>query len=97
LSEVTKTFMGYTMSNSNIRVPVVDPEGKPLMPTTPSRVRRWMEQSKAIPKWSDLGVFYVQLINPPSGYETQSINIGIDPGKGYSLRYVSAQMDSLAA
>ncbi len=54
------------------------------MPTTPSRVRRWMEQSKAIPKWSDLGVFYVQLINPPSGYETQSINIGIDPGKGYS-------------
>ncbi len=72
------------MSDSNIRVPVVDPEGKPLMATTSSRTRRWMGQGKAIPKWSDLGVFYVQLVNSPSGYETQPINIGIDPGKRYT-------------
>jgi hypothetical protein len=87
--------MGYTMSNSNIRVAVVDPEGKPLMPTTSSRARRWMEQGKAIAKWSDLGVFYVQLLNPPSGYETQSINIGIDPGKRYTGVAVQSQQHTL--
>ncbi len=54
------------------------------MPTTSSRARRRMGQGKAIPKWSDLGVFYVQLVNSPSGYETQPINIGIDPGKRYT-------------
>lgn len=54
------------------------------MPTTSSRARRWIEQGKAVGKWSDLKIFYVQLVSPPSGYETQSINIGIDPGKRYS-------------
>ncbi|MEQ8960699.1 MAG: RRXRR domain-containing protein [Coleofasciculus sp. C2-GNP5-27] len=39
---------------SNTRVPVVDPKGKPLMPTTTSRARRWMEHLKAVAKWSDL-------------------------------------------
>ncbi|BAY44220.1 hypothetical protein SAMD00079811_33270 [Scytonema sp. HK-05] len=87
--------MGYTMSNSNIRVPVVDKEGKPLMPTTASRARRWMEQGKAVPKWSDLGVFYVQLVELPSGYETQPINIGIDPGKRYSGVAVQSQKYTL--
>lgn len=83
------------MSNSNSRVPVVDPKGKPLMPTTSSRARRWMERGKAIPKWSDLGVFYVQLIISPSGYKTQSINIGIDPGKQYSGVAVQSQKYTL--
>lgn len=93
LSEGTKTFMGYTMQN--IRVPVVDKEGLPLMPTTASRARRWMEQGKAIAKWSDLGMFYVQLILPPSGYETQPINIGIDPGKRYTGVAVQSQRYTL--
>ena len=65
------------------------------MPTTASRARRWMEQGKAISKWSDLGVFYVQLVNPPSGYETQPINIGIDPGKRYSGVAVQSQKHTL--
>lgn len=95
LSEGTRTVMGYTMSISNIRVPVVDPEGKPLMPTTSSRARRWMEQGKAVPKWSDLGIFYVQLVSPPSGYETQTVNIGIDPGKRYSGIAVQSQKYTL--
>lgn len=93
LSEGTKTFMGYTMQN--IRVPVVDKDGLPLMPTTASRARRWMEQGKAIAKWSDLGMFYVQLILPPSGYETQPINIGIDPGKRYTGVAVQSQTYTL--
>lgn len=93
LSKGTKTFMGYTMQN--VRVPVVDKEGKPLMPTTASRSRRWMEQGKAIPKWSDLGIFYVQLVEPPSGYETQSISIGLDPGKRFSGVAVQSQKYTL--
>lgn len=67
-----------------IKVPVVSPNGKPLMPTKPSRARRWIRDGFAIGKWSDLGVFYVQLIQQPSGEETQPVSVGIDPGKLYS-------------
>ncbi len=67
-----------------MRIPVLDPLGKPLMPTTPSRARRWIKDGKAIKKWSKLGVFYVQLVEPPSGYNKQEIVIGLDPGQLYS-------------
>ncbi|WP_414586658.1 RRXRR domain-containing protein [Scytonema sp. PCC 10023] len=67
-----------------MRVPVVSQNGKPLMPTTPSRSRRWLKEGKAIPGWSKLGVFYVQLTVEPSDTKTQPIVIGLDPGKLYS-------------
>jgi hypothetical protein len=67
-----------------IKVPVLSPDGKPLMPTKPSRARRWMRDGLAVGKWSDLGVFYVQLTQQPSGEETQPIAVGVDPGKLYS-------------
>jgi hypothetical protein len=67
-----------------IRVSVLSSEGKPLMPTKPSRARRWMRDGLAVGKWSDLGVFYVQLTQQPSGEETQPIAVGVDPGKLYS-------------
>jgi hypothetical protein len=67
-----------------VKVPVLSPEGKPLMPTKPSRARRWMRDGLAVGKWSDLGVFYVQLTQQPSGEETQPIAVGVDPGKLYS-------------
>jgi len=67
-----------------LRIPVVSPEGKPLMPTKPSRARRWIRDGLAVKKWSVVGMFYVQLIKQPSGEETQPIAIGIDPGKHYS-------------
>lgn len=66
------------------RIPVTDSNGKPLMPTTPQRARRWVESGKAVGHWSDLGVYYVQLTKAPSGRATQSIAVGIDPGKHYS-------------
>jgi hypothetical protein len=66
-----------------IKVPVLSPEGKPLMPTKPSRARRWVRDGLAVGKWSDLGVFYVQLTQQPSGEETQPVAVGVDPGKLY--------------
>ena len=67
-----------------MRIPVVDPEHKPLMPTTEARARKWIESGKAVKRWSDCGQFYVQLTVEPSGRNTQDITIGIDPGKLYS-------------
>lgn len=66
------------------RVPVQNPDGTPAMPTTPSRARRWIRDGKAVKHWSDLGVFYVQLVAKPSGHSTQPVVVGIDPGKLFS-------------
>jgi hypothetical protein len=66
-----------------IRVPVVSQDGKPLMPTKASRARRWVKQGKAVSKWSDMGVYYVQLLTP-AGEETQPVVVGVDPGKSYA-------------
>ena len=67
-----------------MRIAVVDTKHIPLMPTMPQRARRWIEQGKAIGKWSDLGIWYVQLIVEPSDRQIQSITAGVDPGKLYS-------------
>lgn len=67
-----------------LRVAVRAKDGKPLMPTKPSRARRWVKEGKAISKWNDLGIYYVQLVHDSSGTETQPISCGIDPGKSYS-------------
>ena len=66
------------------RVPVISQDNQPLMPTKPSRARRWIKEGKAIGKFNDLGIFYVQLIDEPSDIKTQPIAIGIDPGKLFS-------------
>ncbi|NET68016.1 MAG: hypothetical protein F6K63_27965 [Moorea sp. SIO1G6] len=67
-----------------LRVPVISPDGKPLMPTKASRARRWLNQGLAVIYQNDLNVFAVQLVNQPSGEQTQDIAIGIDPGKMFS-------------
>lgn len=68
---------------SMIRVPVVGQDGKPLMPTKSSRARRWVKEGKAVGKWSDVGVYYVQLLTPADD-EIQRIVVGVDPGKSYA-------------
>lgn len=67
-----------------MRVPVLSPEGQPLMPTKPSRARRWLKSGKAKVVYNDLGIFTVQLISEPSDATTQPIAVGIDPGKKYT-------------
>ncbi|MEW6492610.1 MAG: RRXRR domain-containing protein [Cyanobacteriota bacterium] len=67
-----------------MRVPVLSPEGQPLMPTKPNRARRWLKAGKAKVVYNDLGIFSVQLISEPSDTKTQPISVGIDPGKNYT-------------
>lgn len=69
---------------NKIRVPVLSPSGEVLMPTTSTRARKWIAAGKAKPVWNDLNIFCVQLLQKPSGYDTQEISIGIDPGKMFS-------------
>jgi hypothetical protein len=60
-------------------VPVLDSENRPLMPTTPSRAKRWIKSGKATPFWKK-GVFCVRLNIEPSNTHRQPIAVGIDPG-----------------
>ena len=64
---------------SHIFVPVVDQEHTPLMPTTPSRARRWIRSGKATGFWKG-GFFSVRLNVEPSAREQQPVAVGIDPG-----------------
>src|SRR5713101_5762025 len=83
-------------------VPVVDKNQKPLMPTTPARVRRWVQSGKATPFWKQ-GVFCVRLNVDSSAREVQPIAVGIDPGsqkEGYCVvsaahTYLNIQADAV--
>ena len=60
-------------------IPVVNKDRKPLMPTIPSRARRWIKQGKATPFWKK-GIFCIRLNVESSSEEVQKIAVGIDPG-----------------
>ncbi len=70
--------------NQTTRVPVISSNKKPLMPTTPARARKWIRDGIAIGKRNKVGVFYVQLLHEPSGYNTQEIVAGTDRGKAFT-------------
>jgi hypothetical protein len=60
-------------------IPVISVDRKPLMPTTPSRARRWIASKAATPFWVK-GVFCVRLNRNSSNNVTQEVCVGIDPG-----------------
>jgi len=67
-----------------MRISVVDKDSNLLVTTKPSRARCWLKEGKAVKRWSDVGVFYVQLTCNPSNLHTQQVLVRIDPGKLYS-------------
>lgn len=79
----------------NIRVPVLNPDGSPAMPTKASRARRWIRAGKAKVISSDLKVFVVQLVEEPSDRQIQDISIGIDPGSCFTGIAVQSQKATL--
>ena len=82
-------------------VPVVDKNQNPLMPTKPSRARRWIKAGKATPFWRN-GIFCVRLNVEPSARKTQAIGVGVDPGskkEGFTVKskshtYLNVQADA---
>ena len=82
-------------------VPVVNTNQNPLMPTTPSRARRWIRDKKATPFWKN-GVFCVRLNVEPSDTYFQEIAVGVDPGskkeaftvKSTAHTYLNVQADA---
>ena len=82
-------------------VPVVDKDQKPLMPTKPSRARKWIRDKKATPFWKN-GVFCVRLNVDPSDRYFQEIVVGVDPGskkEGFTVKseshtYLNVQADA---
>ncbi|RLC83495.1 MAG: hypothetical protein DRJ03_16990 [Chloroflexi bacterium] len=95
----------YTPSKGGLQqlfVPVIDKEQRPLMPTKPSRARRWVKCGKATPFWKK-GVFCVRLNVEPSARNLQPIAIGIDPGskkEGFSVKskvhtYLNIEADAV--
>ena len=77
------------------RVPVISPDGIPLMPTKPSRARRWIRDARATIYSNDLKIFAIQLARQPSGIKTQKIAIGVDPGKLYSGIAIQSKLATL--
>jgi len=83
-------------------VPVVNQQQEPLMPTTPSRAKRWIKSGKATPFFKK-GIFCVRLNVEPSNQETQEIAVGIDPGskkEGFTVKslahtYLNIQTDAV--
>ncbi|AFZ18942.1 RRXRR domain-containing protein [Allocoleopsis franciscana] len=79
----------------NKRVPVLNPDGTPAMPTKASRARRWIRDGFARVVKNDLPVFCVQLVKEPSGKNCQDISLGIDPGSCFTGVAVQSKQETL--
>lgn len=82
-------------NQTQIRVPVLNVDGQPIMPTKASRARRWLRDGKAKVVHNDLGVFQIQLLQEASGIEQQDIVVGIDQGKLFTGMAVQSSKNTL--
>lgn len=73
---------GAVPNRNKTRVPVVDAEGKPLMPCTVTRARLLLNAGKAIAKRNKLGIFYLRLKTAKTP-ANQLLVLGVDPGSKY--------------
>ena len=74
-------------------VPVLDSEGRPLMPTRPSRARRLMRQGRAEKRWVK-GLFCIQMIDVDSTDEqvvVDGVELNIDPGASATAVAVTSE------
>jgi hypothetical protein len=74
-----------------IRIPVVY-KGQPLMPTRLGRAKYWVEIGKA--RWmysKSLRLNYIELLELPSGFEKQDVQLGFDPGSHFDGVSVSSE------
>lgn len=62
------------------RVPVLAPDGQPLTPARPERVRYLLDTKRARVRWLIGRVFAIQLLSEPSGREIVPLSLGIDDG-----------------
>ena len=77
-----------------MRIPVLDKNLKPLMPTTPARARLLLSRGKAKAYRNKLGIFCIILkeeIEP----DNQQIALGIDPGSHYEGYSVVGTQDTI--
>lgn len=68
-------------------VPVLTKGQRPLMPTSKHRAMRLVAKKEATPFWKK-GVWCIRLNKDPSGFVTQNIAVGVDPGskkEGFSV------------
>ena len=78
-----------------LRIPTLNPDNTPAMPTKLTRAQRWVEEGRAEWVKTDLRVKAVRLLFEPSGRKTQPIAVGIDPGKSYSGIAVQSSRSTL--
>ena len=66
----------------NMRVPVLDAEKCPLMPTTASRARLLLSRGEASAYWNKLGTFCI-ILKKTVVPNNQKLAAGIDPGSSF--------------
>ena len=82
-------------TNTNC-VPVLDAEGRPLMPTRPSRARRLMRRGRAEKRWIK-GMFTIQMADVDADNPcviVDGVDLNIDPGASATGLAVTSEWDS---
>ncbi len=69
---------------NNYRVPVLNPDGTPAMPTKAVRANKWIKEGKARVVKNKLNIFQIQLLFEPSGKNKQDVVMSVDPGSTFT-------------